>query len=57
MHPGLNSNFLIIIPKCPRATIIDQYRPYSLENFMFKLITKTIVKWLGGIYFNIQSQN
>ncbi|XP_026439650.1 uncharacterized protein LOC113338440 [Papaver somniferum] len=39
---GLNSNFLILLPKTKEAKKVNQFRPIGLSNFCFKIITKII---------------
>ena len=53
LAPGLNSNFLVLIPKVDHALSIDQYRPIVLGNFLYKLITKIITDRLGFICYQI----
>ena len=48
---GLNSNFLVLIPKTPNAILVDQFRPIALGNFLFKVITKIITDRLAEICF------
>ena len=42
-HPGLNFNFIILVPKVESAISVDQFRPIALGNFLFKVITKIIL--------------
>ncbi|XP_026410669.1 uncharacterized protein LOC113305892 [Papaver somniferum] len=37
---GLNSNFLILLPKIQGAKKASQFRPIGLSNFCFKIFTK-----------------
>ncbi|KAK3225537.1 hypothetical protein Dsin_005399 [Dipteronia sinensis] len=39
---GLNSNFIVLIPKTPNALTVNQFRLIALGNFLFKVITKII---------------
>ena len=55
LSPGLNSNFLVLIPKVDNAITIDQYRPIVLGNFIYKLITKIIADRLGRVCSRIIS--
>ncbi|KAK0570758.1 hypothetical protein LWI29_005954 [Acer saccharum] len=57
VFPGLNSNFLVLIPKIPNALLIDQFRPIALGNFLFKVITKIIADRLAEICPRIISPN
>lgn len=40
--PGYNSNAIILIPKSQNANSLDQFRPISLANFKFKIISKIL---------------
>jgi len=39
----MNSNLLVLIPKLAIATLVSDFRPIALANFIFKIITKIIV--------------
>ncbi|XP_026419826.1 uncharacterized protein LOC113315790 [Papaver somniferum] len=39
---GMNSNFLVLIPKVHGAKNAKQFRPIGLSNFCFKVITKIV---------------
>ncbi|KAM1702451.1 hypothetical protein ACFXTN_025590 [Malus domestica] len=47
--PNLNSNFVALIPKSPKANTISQFRPIALANFSFKIITKILANRLAPI--------
>lgn len=47
--PGLNSNLVTLISKFAEADKIEDYRPISLANFQFKVITKVLVDRLSII--------
>ncbi|GAU28119.1 hypothetical protein TSUD_295560 [Trifolium subterraneum] len=53
--PGFNSNLIALIPKIPDATSIDQFRPITMANFKFKIISKIIVDRLASILPTIVS--
>lgn len=57
MFLGLNSNFIILIPKEDQANRVDKYRPIALDNSLFKVITKIITNHLGIIYSHILAHN
>ena len=57
ISPGLNSNFIVLIPKVDNALMTDQYRPIVLGNFLFKVITKILADCLGSICFGTISPN
>ncbi|XP_026435828.1 uncharacterized protein LOC113333618 [Papaver somniferum] len=52
---GLNSNFLLLLPKVKNAKRANQFRPIGLMNFSFKVIIKIITSRLGGIIQKIVS--
>ncbi|KAI3856532.1 hypothetical protein MKX03_028374 [Papaver bracteatum] len=37
---GLNSNFLVLLPKCQGEKKSNQFIPIGLSNFLFKIFTK-----------------
>lgn len=37
--PGLNSSFMVIIPKMPDASVIEHFWPTFLSNFLNKIIS------------------
>jgi hypothetical protein len=39
---GLNSTFLTLIPKANKPTTFEDYRPISLCNLCYKIISKII---------------
>ncbi|XP_026447593.1 uncharacterized protein LOC113348103 [Papaver somniferum] len=39
---GMNSNFLVLLPKCQGAKKANQFRPIGLSNVLFKIFTKII---------------
>ena len=50
---GLNSSFMILIPKVPGANSVDKFRPIILSNFIFKIITKILANRLASFIGNI----
>ena len=46
MPPHLNETLITLIPKCPGAYSIGLFRPISLCNTIYKVVTKMIVKRL-----------
>ena len=57
IFPGVNSNFIVLIPKVTEANKIEQFRPIALRNFFFKVITKILATRLGPISSRIISSN
>lgn len=45
---ALNNTFIALIPKTDHASRVDQFRPISLCNVVFKVVTKLIVDRLRG---------
>lgn len=54
--PNYNYNTLVLIPKVNEADNIDQYRPISLDNFKFKIITKVLADRLAQVLPHIISK-
>lgn len=50
---GLNSNFLILIPKVPDVISLDKYRPTVIGNLLFNLFFKILVDRLVVIVSRI----
>lgn len=46
MYEGLNSTFLALIPKADNPIYFDDYRPISLCNYVYKIISKVIAMHL-----------
>ena len=42
LHPPLNSTFLTLIPKKDSPESLEEYRPISLCNITYKVVTKII---------------
>ncbi|XP_026416624.1 uncharacterized protein LOC113312071 [Papaver somniferum] len=53
---GMNSNFLVLIPKIKGAKTAKSFRPIGLSNFCFKIITKMITERLTRYLPNLISQ-
>ncbi|XP_026435535.1 uncharacterized protein LOC113333241 [Papaver somniferum] len=52
---GMNSNFIMLLPKIKNTRKPNQYRPIGLMNFSFKVITKIITSRLSHMVQKIVS--
>ncbi|XP_026410433.1 uncharacterized protein LOC113305633 [Papaver somniferum] len=52
---GLNSNFLVLIPKTQNAKKANQFRPIGLFNFFFKIFTKILTMRISNLLSKIIS--
>ncbi|KAH1081880.1 hypothetical protein J1N35_021641 [Gossypium stocksii] len=57
LDPRINRTILVLIPKVFEAETINQYRPISLYNVLYKVITKTIVIRLCQAMQKLVKQN
>ncbi|XP_026399197.1 uncharacterized protein LOC113295052 [Papaver somniferum] len=46
---GMNSSFLVLLPKTQGAKTANHFRPIGLSNVIFKIFTKVITKRMNGI--------
>lgn len=53
IDPTINYTFICVIPKNNNASIIAQYRPITLCNTIYKIITKILVNRLKPILEHI----
>ncbi|XP_028095770.1 uncharacterized protein LOC114293006 [Camellia sinensis] len=53
----LNQTNLVLIPKVSNRTLLSQFRPISLCNFILKIITKLLPNRLKGILKSLISPN
>ncbi|XP_077232161.1 uncharacterized protein LOC143866893 [Tasmannia lanceolata] len=51
--PTLNTSFISLIPKCNNASTPDQYRPISLCNHVYKVITKLMANRMREVMHRI----
>lgn len=49
MLPNLNSNTVVLVPKTPNADSSSPFRPISLANYQFKIITKIMADMLCSL--------
>jgi len=56
---NLIHTFLCLIPKTKKPTMTSEFRPISLHNVIYKIVTKVIANWLKLILADIinASQN
>lgn len=57
LDPGLNKTLFVLIPKVTGAEFIHQYRPISLCNILYKVLTKLIVIRLRHVMQILVKQN
>ena len=55
MPEYLNSTLIALIPKCSGPETIGQFRPISLCNTVYKMVTKTIVNCIRPLLSNLVS--
>lgn len=53
LPPGTNDAFLVLIPKVGKPEQITQFRPISLCNILFKVVTKVMVLRLKSLMSNL----
>jgi len=52
---NINNNLIVLIPKVPGPRVMGDYRPISLANFQFKVITKILADRLANVTMRIIS--
>ncbi|KAK3217930.1 hypothetical protein Dsin_011900 [Dipteronia sinensis] len=55
VFPGLNSSFIVLLPKLKDSILIDQFCPIVLSNFLFKISSKILADRLAQIAARIVS--
>lgn len=54
---GLNSSYVVLLPKKDKVVNATDFRPIALANFLFKIISKTLASRLGSVVTKIISPN
>lgn len=54
---GMNKSFIVLIPKVKQGTEVSHFRPISLCNFTYKIISKIITVWLKEMMPRMISPN
>lgn len=49
----INNTILVLVPKTPNATIVDDYRPIACCNTIYKCITKIMANRVAAILQNV----
>ncbi|KAI9187216.1 hypothetical protein LWI28_025626 [Acer negundo] len=55
IFPGLNSSFIVLLPKLRDSISVDQFRPIVLINFLFKISLKILADHLARVVVRIIS--
>lgn len=45
----INKTYIVLIPKVSKSKSMTQYRPISLCNVLYKIITKTVVNRMSNM--------
>lgn len=54
---SLNSSFIILIPKKEMSSALEDYRPVSLINSVYKIIAKILARRLSKFLDGVISEN
>ncbi|KAI9154331.1 hypothetical protein LWI28_024522 [Acer negundo] len=55
IFPGLNSSFIVLLPKLRDSISVDQFHPIVLSNFLFKISSKILADRLARVAARIIS--
>jgi len=53
LNPDINQTQITLIPKIPNLEKLEQYRPISLCNFIYKIISKVLTNKLKPLLPNL----
>jgi len=51
----INTTILALVPKIPNASNVNDFRPITCYNTIYKYITKLIANWLSHVLSSIIS--
>lgn len=54
---GLNSSFIVLIPKKVGSSTLEEYRPISLIGCLYKIIAKTLANRISKVLDGVISEN
>ena len=55
MPNGVNETSIVLIPKCPHPEELKDFRPISLCNVIYNIVSKCLVNWLRQMLQDIIS--
>jgi hypothetical protein len=57
MPPDVNDTAIVLIPKIEKPELLKDYRPISLYNVIYKIVSKCLVNQLRPLLENIIAPN